>query len=111
MKTEEGTERVNESPCLECPNMVNCNKMCFERLHWGVYEADKEDEELLIYGNNIKVQGSKRIKFSKYKDKYQDQDEVVQALLRSFDNIYRTEVVGYILAQQARKEYKERHNR
>ena len=88
-----------ESPCIECPNMINCEKMCYERLEWGVIEADKDDEELSIYGNNIKVEGSKRIKYSKY----QDQDEVVQALLKSFDSIYRKEVIGYILEQQYKK--------
>lgn len=84
-----------ESPCIECPNMINCKKMCYKRLEWAVFEADKDDEEFNIYGNNIKVEGATRIK-PILENKYKDQDEIVQALLREFDNIYNIEVVKFI---------------
>ena len=88
-----------ESPCLDCENMVQCKKMCYKRLEWSIFEAEKDDEELKIYGNNLEVKGSERIK--RYiKTKYKDKDEVVQDLLEDFDKIYRREVIGYILSKQ-----------
>lgn len=88
-----------ESPCLDCENMVRCKKMCYRRLEWSIFEAEKDDEELKIYGNNLEVKGSERIK--KYiKSKYEDKDEVVQNLLEEFDDIYKKEVVGYILSMK-----------
>lgn len=87
-----------ESPCLDCESMVKCKKMCYRRLEWGVLEAEKDDEEIEIYGNNLKVKGSERIK--KIMKKYEDKDEEVQELLKEFDNIYKKEIVGYILSQK-----------
>lgn len=86
-----------ESPCLDCENMVKCKKMCYRRLEWGVFEAEKDDEEIEIYGNNLKVKGSERIK-KPMKTKYEDKDEEVQELLKEFDNIYKKEVIGYFLS-------------
>lgn len=90
-----------ESPCLDCENMVQCKKMCYKRLEWSIFEADKDDEELNIYGNNLEVKGSQRIKKQVNIDlKYEDKDEIVKELLEEFDNIYKKEVVGYILSKQ-----------
>ena len=83
--------------------MIDCKKMCYERLEWGVFEADTNDEELNIYGNNISVEGSAKFKLN-LGDKYKEQDVMVRILLEDFDNIYNTEVVKPIKEAQARKE-------
>lgn len=88
-----------ESPCIECKYMVECQRMCYDRLEWSIIDAEKDDEELEIYGNNLKVKGSQRIKRNK-KTKYEDKDEAVQELLNDFDKIYRREVIGYILSRK-----------
>lgn len=74
-----------ESPCIECPNMVNCSKMCYERLEWGVFEAKLDDEELVIYGNNIEI---------KDKCKSNDNNDEVKVLLKEFNKLYRQVVLG-----------------
>lgn len=84
-----------ESPCLECTNMVQCRKMCYKRLEWGVLEANISDEELQIYGNNIKIKNKSKI--LKQQNNY---DEEVKQLLKDFRDIFKQEVVGYILSQQ-----------
>lgn len=82
-----------ESPCIECENMVNCKKMCYSRLEWGVFDADPTDEELKIYGNNLQVK--------EHKVKYEKMDKEVKKLLKEFNDIYKKEVVGYLMSQQA----------
>lgn len=72
-----------ESPCIECPNMVNCSKMCYERLEWGIFEANTNDGEFYIYGNNIEV-GMNRDKY-----KYNNDDNEVKVLLKEFDKLYK----------------------
>lgn len=76
-----------ESPCLECSKMVGCKKMCYKRLEWGVLESSPTDEELNIYGNNIKVKGSELVK-----GKNLNLDKEVIDLLRDFKQIYEEKV-------------------
>lgn len=75
-----------ESPCIECKNMVDCNKMCYERLEWSVFEANPNDEEVFIYGNNIEVGGNKY--------KYEDNNVEVKNLLKEFNELYKKVVIG-----------------
>lgn len=92
-----------ESPCLDCLDMVKCRKMCYKRLEWGVLEADKDDEELLIYGNNKEVKGSERIKVY-IKTKYKDKDLEVNQLLTEFDEYYQRMIINPILYSDKKEE-------
>lgn len=96
MTEESNVKEKVESPCLDCVDMVKCRKMCYKRVEWGVLEADKDDEELSIYGNNREVKGSKRIKIY-IKTKYKDKDLGVNKLLTEFDKLYEERVINPIL--------------
>lgn len=94
MKVKENQIGKVESPCLDCPNMVQCKKICYNRLEWGVFYVNQnevenknyvnlEDDELNIYGNNIRV---------KRRNLREDSEEVKQ-LLKEFEYIYQEIVV------------------
>ena len=53
--SQEGTQVHIESPCLECRWMMQCKGMCRRRLEWALFDAESDDEELHIYGNNLPV--------------------------------------------------------
>lgn len=95
--TTEGNKGYTETPCLECPNMVSCNKMCYKRLEWGVFDADPQDEELHIYGNNILVRKEKDIVQLCTEEEILARtgaDEEVKKLLIEFNQLYRDIVVA-----------------
>ncbi len=65
------------SPCVDCSHSATCTRMCYNRLEWGVFEADSEVVNLAVYGNG---QISKYVKQHKSKQ--------VTELLNDFSDIY-----------------------
>lgn len=63
MNNTEQVNKANESPCIKCKNRNECDKMCYNRLEWGVLEASLDDTNLYTYGLNA-IKPNKRNTFT-----------------------------------------------
>lgn len=102
-KEQNFSSNKNETPCLNCNHMIECKEMCYKRLEWGIFDARVNDEEALIYGNNIKVRSKNEIVKQK-KQFLSDEDRMVQELLDEFEQIYRQEVIALTMREKQRLE-------